>query len=155
MLVTKRNISTSKIETVFLMHQQQRNDTWTIFIPLESPSPAGPQTGFSPSFLSSFLMSHFTVVGGMTKRKPWRLPLWLSCGESARPCRRRGFDPWSRRIPDAEERLSPCATTVERTLEPVNHTTEFMHRNYWSPYTLEPVLSNKRSHRNERPVRRS
>lgn len=46
MLVTKRNISSSKFETAFLIHSHQRNDTWTIFIPLESSSPADVQTGF-------------------------------------------------------------------------------------------------------------
>ena len=43
-----------------------------------------------------------------------------------------GFEPWTRKIPRAAEQLSPCATTTE-------------------PACLEPVLRNKRSHRNEEP----
>ena len=153
MLVTKRNISSSKIETVFLMHHQQRNDTWTIFIPWESPSPAGLQTGFSPSFLSFFLMSHFTVVGGMTKRKPRWLPLWLSCGESARPCRRRGFDPWSRRIPHAEERLSPRATTVEHALYAWEFTCRACEPHYriHASQLLKPIHPRARAPQQEKP----
>ena len=33
--------------------------------------------------------------------------------ESARQCRGRAFNPWSRRIPQATEQLSPCTTTTE------------------------------------------
>ena len=45
----------------------------------------------------------------------WRismLPWWLSGKESTCQCWRHGFDPWSRRIPPAMGRLSPCATTT-------------------------------------------
>ena len=31
-------------------------------------------------------------------------------------CRRPGFDPWSGKIPHAEEQLSTCATTIELVL---------------------------------------
>ena len=63
-------------------------------------------------------------------------------------CRGHGFDPWSRKIPYAMEQISPCATTTE----PVCH-------NYWDrmlkllkPVWLEPVLCNKKSHCNEKPM---
>ena len=46
---------------------------------------------------------------------------WLSDKESICQCRRRGFDPWFRKILHAEEQLSPCATTTE----PKSH-------NYWA-----------------------
>ncbi|KAJ8790667.1 hypothetical protein J1605_021265 [Eschrichtius robustus] len=48
----------------------------------------------------------------------------------------RRFEPWSGKIPHAAEQLSPCATTAE-----------LLH--------LEPVLRNKRSHRNEKPAYRN
>ena len=47
-----------------------------------------------------------------------------------------GFEPWSGKIPHATEQLSPCATTTE-------------------PAHLEPMLRNKRSHRNEKPAHRN
>ena len=60
----------------------------------------------------------------------------------------RGFDPWSRKIPHAMEQLSPGTTTTE----PMRH-------NYWARMLqlpkfmrLEPMLHNKRSHRNEKAV---
>ena len=37
------------------------------------------------------------------------LPWWLRGKESTGPCRRHGFNPWARKIPQATERLSPCA----------------------------------------------
>ena len=40
------------------------------------------------------------------------LPYWLSDKESTCQCRRRGFDPLSRKIPHAAEQLSPYATTI-------------------------------------------
>lgn len=36
--------------------------------------------------------------------------------ESACPCRRHGFDPWSWKIPHDSEQLGPCATTTEPLL---------------------------------------
>ena len=42
---------------------------------------------------------------------------WFSGRESACQCRAHGFDPWSRKIPRASERLSPCVTTTEPTPE--------------------------------------
>ena len=47
-----------------------------------------------------------------------------------------GDKPWSGKIPHAAEQLSLCTTTTE-------------------PARLEPVLCNKRSHRNEKPVHRN
>jgi hypothetical protein len=45
------------------------------------------------------------------------LPWWLSAEELykefACQCRGRGLDPWSRKIPQASEQLSPCTTTSE------------------------------------------
>ena len=41
------------------------------------------------------------------------LPWWLSGKEPACQCRRRGFNPWSGKIPRAAEQLSPCATNTE------------------------------------------
>ena len=61
------------------------------------------------------------------------LPWWLSGWESACQCRGHGFEPWSRKIPHAAERLGPWATTAE-------------------PARLEPVLRNKRGRDSERPV---
>ena len=46
------------------------------------------------------------------------------------------LEPWSRKIPHAMEQLSPRATTTE-------------------PTRLEPVLRNKRSHHNKKPVHRN
>ena len=39
--------------------------------------------------------------------------MWLNGKESTCPCRRHGFDPWSRTIPPDVEQLSPWATTTE------------------------------------------
>ena len=61
------------------------------------------------------------------------LPWWYSGYETACQCRGHGFEPWSGKIPHAVEQLSPCATTTE-------------------PVRLEPVLRNKRSHRDEKPT---
>ena len=74
-----------------------------------------------------------------------------------------GFEPWSGKIPQAAEQLSPCATTTE----PVSHndwslhTLEPAYHNYWAhvlqllkPACLKTVLCNKRSHRNEKPAHR-
>ena len=40
-------------------------------------------------------------------------PWWSSCYEPTCQCREHGFDPWSRKIPYAEEQLSPCTTTTK------------------------------------------
>ena len=50
--------------------------------------------------------------------------------------------------------------TCHRATKPVHHnywacTLEPMSHNYWSPCTLEPVLCNNRSHRNEKPAHRN
>ena len=44
------------------------------------------------------------------------LPWWFSGKESACQCGRRGFDPWSRKIPHAIRQLSLCTTTIELVL---------------------------------------
>ena len=67
----------------------------------------------------------------------WGLPCCVSGKEFTCQCRRHRFDPWSTKIPHAAEHNSWVQ-------EPGNH-------DYWSPYALEPVLPNKRSHRNEKP----
>ena len=59
-------------------------------------------------------------------------------------CRGHGFEPWSGKIPHAAEQLSPCATTTEAR-EP----------QLLKPACLEPMLPNKRSHHNEKPVHRN
>ena len=41
------------------------------------------------------------------------LPWWFSGKESAYQCKRHGFYPWSRKIPQAAEQISLCATTTE------------------------------------------
>ena len=73
-----------------------------------------------------------------TPGKPLALPWWLSAQESA--CRRRGrkFDPWSRKIPQAEEKLN-LYTTTTRAHEPL---TEPTCCTYGSPQALKPVLLN-------------
>ena len=86
------------------------------------------------------------------KNKSQGLPWWLSGKESACQCRRYGLESWYRKIPHAKEQLSPCITTTEPVLwNPEATTTEPTHHSYWSLGTLEPVLCNIRSHRNEEP----
>ena len=58
------------------------------------------------------------------------------------------FEPWSWKIPHAAEQLSPCATTTE----PVHHTYRGCAPQLPKPVCLEPMLRNKRSHRNEKPT---
>ena len=47
-----------------------------------------------------------------TKNYKIGLPWWLSGKASACQCRRHRFDPWSRKIPQAEDQLSPWAATT-------------------------------------------
>ena len=63
----------------------------------------------------------------------WGLPWWRSGWESACQCRGHRFEPWSGKIPHAEEQLGPWATITE-------------------PARLEPVLRNKRGRESERPA---
>ena len=74
------------------------------------------------------------------KRKAEGLPWWLTGKESTYQSRRHGFDPWSRKIPHAPvpQLFSLCSRTWELQL--------------LSPCTLGPVLCNKRTHWNEKPV---
>ena len=44
---------------------------------------------------------------GIQEKREDQLPWWLSGKESACQCRRHGFNPWSRKIPQATEHLSP------------------------------------------------
>ena len=64
------------------------------------------------------------------------LPWWHRGEESACQCRRHRFSLWSRKIPQASEWLSPCATTT-------------------APVCLEPILWNKRSQCNVNPQHRN
>jgi len=61
------------------------------------------------------LMSPSTSLEGTSKRgaRQMGLPWWLSGKEPACQCRRRGFNPWSGKIPHAVEQLSLCATNTE------------------------------------------
>ena len=66
-------------------------------------------------------------------QNPPRTSLMVPCGqESACQCNGHQFNPQSRKIPNAAQQLSPCATTAE-------------------PACLESVL-HKRSHCNEMPT---
>ena len=74
------------------------------------------------------------------------LPWWLSGGESACQCRKYEFNPWSGRIPHAEEQLSPCITTMEPVFySPGAAATEPKGHNSWSP-----CFCNKTRHRNKK-----
>ena len=46
-------------------------------------------------------------------KEHWGLPWWLRGKEPACQCRRRGFNPWSERIPCTLKQWSPCTTTIE------------------------------------------
>ena len=75
------------------------------------------------------------------------------CKESICQCRGHRFDPWSGKIPLAEEKLSPWATAMGPVLCSQGTTTsEPMYHNYWNPRALKPVLPYKRSHCNEKPT---
>ena len=77
-------------------------------------------------------------------------PWWLGGKESACQCRRRGFDPWSRKIPYVTEQLSLFTTTIEPVLcNPGAATTEPTCCSYWSPCTQTP-MPHKRSRQNEK-----
>ena len=91
----------------------------------------------------TFLLNIDTKI--LNKKYQRGLPWWHSGWESACQCRGQGFKPWSGRFPHAAEQRSPCATTTEPAL--------------WSPQAtvtgaacLEPVLHNKKSHRDEKPT---
>ena len=67
------------------------------------------------------------------------IPWWLSGEKSTCQCQRHEFEPWSRKIPQAMEELSPCAKTIEpvlqspggRSTEPTHHSIEA--HEPWSP----------------------
>ena len=73
---------------------------------------------------------------------------WL---ESACQCRGHMFHLWSGNIPQAAGQLSLCTTTTEPELQCCELELLSTCANYWSPHTVEPTLSNKRSHRKEKP----
>ena len=55
------------------------------------------------------------TTNGMECLKIVGLPWWLSGKKSACQCRRHGFDPWSRKIPQAVGQPSLCATITNFT----------------------------------------
>ena len=70
-----------------------------------------------PSTPASVVIYHGTWTAVFLALKHcFRLPWWLSGGESTCQFRRHGFDPWSGRIPHASEQLSPCGPTTEPEL---------------------------------------
>ena len=72
------------------------------------------------------------------------LPRWLSVKESSCQCRRHELNPWSGRIHMPRASKPEGRNYQACALEPTS-------RNYRSLNALEPVLCNKRSHRNEKP----
>ena len=66
---------------------------------------------------------------------------WLRGRESTCQSRRHGLAPWSGKIPQATEQLSPCTTTTEPVLWSLEAIiTEPTRPNYWSLSAPEPVL---------------
>ena len=55
------------------------------------------------------LLGNYFITGWLS------LPWWHNGKESACQCRRRGFDPWSRKIPHAAGQLSQRRATTEPT----------------------------------------
>ena len=97
-----------------------------------------------------YYMPHIqvTFIAGTlnSKKKGQGLPWWLSGKESVCLCRIHGLDPWSGKIPQAAEHLSPRVTNTEPVLHSSGATTtEHTGCNYCSPCTREPVLCNRRS----------
>ena len=68
----------------------------------------------------------------MLRNHFWGLPWWRSGWESACPCGGRGFRPRSGRIPQAVERLGPCATATEPAC-----------RSCWGPHAWSPCSARK------------
>ena len=74
-----------------------------------------------------------------------RLPWWLSGEESTGQSRRRGFHPWTRKIPHASEQLNLCTATIKSVLKnPRVAITEPTCHNYRNPCALESVLCNEK-----------
>ena len=83
-------------------------------------------------FKSCRVLSHLGLPPGKTtspgQRAGWMnrsiwvrnakrgFPWWLRGKESVCQCRRPGLDPWSGKIPQATEQLSPCTTIIEPEL---------------------------------------
>ena len=67
--------------------------------------------------LQYFHLHMFTVRSKLKHIKSvLGLPWWLSNKESACQCRRHEFNPWSEKIPNTSEQLSPHTTTTEPVL---------------------------------------
>ena len=82
------------------------------------------------------------------------LPWWSTGKTPSSQCRGPGFDPWSRKIPRATQKLSWHTTAVEPcSLDPWNCSSTPGSRrwDYWSPHIPEPVFHGKRSHCDEKP----
>ena len=92
----------------------------------------------------SWALPRYILVYLLNKKCDWRLPWWLGDKESAFQCRRHGFSPWSRKIPQAAEQLSP----VTQLLGLCSRAQELQ---LLKPMRLEPVL-HKRSHSSEKPL---
>ena len=69
------------------------------------------------------------------------LPRWCSDEESTCQCRGPGFNPWSGKIP-----------TCRRATKPACHNYQAHVPQLLKSACLEPMLCNKRSHRNEKPA---
>jgi len=78
--------------------------------------------------LISFGHSHLQESISLINNDSEKGMKWLSGEESTCQCRRHGFNPWSGKISHASEKLSLCTITIE------------------------PVLHNKRSHLNGKPL---
>ena len=75
------------------------------------------------------------------------LPWWRSGQESTCQCRGHGFDPWSGKIAHA-------AGNKARALQLLSLRSRAREPQLLKPVCLEPMLRNKRSHRNEKPAHR-
>ena len=78
----------------------------------------------------SSMLLHKQLLISVTFKNEYMLalPWWLSSRESSCQCRRLGFAPWSKKIPQAEEQLSPWAAALVPEL--------------WSPGTAPSEAAN-------------
>ena len=100
----KQNICTDKQEGII-----QDSLSNTLYTPANIYTACSSPSEFLRSALPWSLQK--TPVKNPRKRLLW----WLCGNKSACQCRRCGFDPWSGRIPQALEQLSPCTTTSPRS----------------------------------------
>ena len=111
-------------------------------------SPLKSQSGLPCPATSSFIFNWRWCL-----RKGLQEPRWWLSKDSTCQCRRLRFNPWSRRIPHSGEQLCLCATTIEPVLWSLRVTAaEPLYCNCWSSRALKPILCNKISHCNEKPV---